>query len=465
MITLNQKDERKRHQIIHGSLWKTILILSLPLAIYETFNYLYSFIDLWLVTGMDTSFVTSVIFVDEIRLAVAAFGGSIAAAGSVVVARFYGSNELENAKKSAFQALILAIIVSFTIVILMVTFGEIILRFFGATETIIDQSLSYYNVQMITTALVAFNSVFIGLEKAKGNTKVILIVNIAVMLVKLGVSVVWVRYFNGGLLELSLSSLLAQLILSFVGIYVLMFYKHNSLRLSIRDIKIDKVLIKEIFLLAIPVFLGKFLFNMGKVIINGIALLYHEFVVAALGICGKIFGFFANVANVFHEAEMSIVSQNLGNKKLDRAIKTFYISLIYAASVSIIGLIVSHFIKEYMIQILGDFSTEEIFVILEIYKYEQYSLVFSALISVISGFFIGFKRTRIVFWINITRVVILRLPVLYIMYQITGGENFRDVGFVMFFSNSLTTLLCFFLVFKFIQEIKTFGYDQIPYKI
>src|SRR5690606_7540663 len=120
--------------------------------------------------------------------------------------------------------------------------------------------------------------------------------------------------------------------------------------------------------------------------------------------------------NVFHEAEMSIVSQNLGNKKLDRAIQTFYISLIYAASISIIGLIVSNFIKEYMIHILGNFSSEEFFVILEIYKYEQFSLVFSALISVVSGFFIGFKRTKIVFWINITRVVILRLPVLYIMY-------------------------------------------------
>ena len=81
MQTLNEQETLRRKRITTGNLWNTILILSVPLVIYEIFNYLYAFIDLWLISGINTNFVTSVIFIDELRLAVTAFGGSIAAAG------------------------------------------------------------------------------------------------------------------------------------------------------------------------------------------------------------------------------------------------------------------------------------------------------------------------------------------------------------------------------------------------
>ncbi|WP_025724464.1 MATE family efflux transporter [Acholeplasma granularum] len=463
MQLLNKQDEARRRQITTGNLWKTILILSIPLAIYETFNYLYAFIDLWLISGINTNFVTSVIFIDELRLAVTAFGGSIAAAGSVIVAKHFGSNDIDLAKRSAAQAILLAVIVSFGIVLVMVSFGTIILQFFGATPEIIDSGLSYYNIQMITTGLVAFNSVFIGIEKAKGNTKIILYANIIVMAIKLILSAVWVKVFGGGLFELSLSSMLAQLMLTFIGVYILLFYKKNSLKLNLSSFKIENSFMKEIFILAIPVFLGKFLFNMGKVFINGIALMYHYYVVAALGISGKIFGFFASVANVFHETEMAVISQNIGYRRLDRAIKSFYIAITYAAVVSVVGLIISWFIKDSMLNLLGNFDSEQRYVILEIYNYEQFSLVFSALISAISGLFIGFKKTKVVFWINIIRVVFLRLPVLWLMYTFLPGKNFRDVGFVMFFSNSLTTIIAGIIAIRFIYTLKTYGYQDLNY--
>lgn len=464
MQILNRQDASRRKRIVQGNLWRTILILSLPLAIYETFNYVYAFIDLWLISGINTNFVTSVIFIDELRLAVTAFGGSIAAAGSVIVARHFGSDDIDLAKKSAAQAILLAVMVSFGIIFLMISFGTVILQFFGATTDIIDSGLNYYNVQMITTGLVAFNAVYIGIEKAKGNTSVILYSNIAVMFIKLIMSFVWVRSFNGGLLELSLSSMFAQLGLSIIAIYMLVFNKRSSIRLSLKDFKIETSFMKEVFLLAIPVFLGKFLFNMGKVIINGIALMYHYYVVAALGICSKIFGFFAGIANVFHETEMSVISINIGSKRLDRAIKSFYIAITYAAIVSVVGLIISWFMRIPMLGILGNFDDEQRYVILEIYNYEQFSLVFSALISAISGMFIGFKKTKVVFWINIIRVVILRLPVLWLMYTFLPGNNFRDVGFVMFFSNSVTTLIAGIVVIRFIYTLKTYGYQELLYK-
>lgn len=461
--SLNVKESKRRDKILYGNLWKTILVLSIPLAIYEIFNYLYAFIDLWLVSGLDTSFVTSVIFIDEIRMAVTAFGGSIAAAGAVIVARHYGANELTLARKNAGQSLMLAVIIAFSIVGVMILFGEPILRFFGATNQIVESGLGYYNIQMVTTGLIAFNAVFIGIEKAKGNTRIILFTNLGVMIIKLLMSYIWVTSFGGGLLELSLSSMVAQGILSLIGIWIL-FRKKNSLKVSFKDLKLDFTFVKPILILAFPVFLGKFLFNMGKVFINGIALLYHAYVVAALGICARIFGFFAAIANVFHETEMAVISQNLGIKRIDRAFKSFYISITYAAVVSVFGLVVSYYALDFMISLIGAFDSEQITVIKVTYDFEQYSLVYSALISSMSGLFIGFKRTKIVFWINILRVIVLRLPVLWLMYTFLPDKDYWHVGFVMFFSNTATTIITTLFVILFIRNIKVYGEPSLQLK-
>ncbi|MBN3490744.1 hypothetical protein JV173_04365 [Acholeplasma equirhinis] len=448
---LSLKDEKKRNLILEGNLWKILISLSIPLAIYEAFNYLYAFIDLWLVSGLDTNFVTSVIFIDEIRMAITAFGGSIASAGSVIVARDYAANKLKEASKNAGQVMISVLSVSLIVIGVMIVFAEPILRGFGANDYIIQSGLNYYIIQMATTGLVAFNAVFIGLEKAKGNTKIILFANLGVMIVKLILSYIWVMFLNGGLFELAISSMIAQGLLMMIGIYITM-RKKNPISVSLNDFKPEFFLIKPILILAFPIFLGKFLFNMGKVFINGIALLYHNYVVAALGICSRIFGLFASVANVFHETEMTIISQNLGVNKPKRAIKTFYITILYALIVSTIGLIICYINLDWIIKLLGNFSDEQVEVIKTTYNFEQYSLVYSALISAMSGLFIGFKRTKVVFWINIIRVIILRLPVLFLMYTFIPERPYWHVGFVMFFSNTLTTIITIAMTIIFIRQ-------------
>lgn len=453
---LSVKENKRINQIVNGNLWKTVLILSLPLAIYEVFNYLYSFIDLWLVSGLDTNLVISVSFINEIRLAVTAFGGSLAAAGAVIVAKAYASNQIDVARKNAAQTFLLTMISSGIVILIMILFGEPILRFFGANNEIIENGLPYYQLQMITTFFVAINSIFIGMEKAKGNTKNVLYINLAVMLIKLAVSYFWVKSFSGGLKELAISTLISQILLMVIGLLIL-FNKKITLHIDVKELKLERKIIIPILVLALPIFLGKFLFNMGKVLINGIALQYHPYAVAALSICGQVFGLFSQTASVLHDSEMSIVSQNLGQEKTNRAIKTYMISLLYALIITLTGLVVCHFLLDNILSILGDFTQEQLVVIKTIYKFEQFSLIFSAVISVVSGLFIGFKKTKVVFWINIMRVIIFRLPILWLMFTFSKTKPYWHVGFVMLLSNSLTAILALIFAYLFIRSVKIYG--------
>jgi putative MATE family efflux protein len=454
--SLSLKEHKRRDYILNGNLWKVVLSLSAPLAIYGLFNYLYGFFDLIMVSHIGGNEVASVVFIDEIKSAIMAFGGGIAAAGTVIVARYYGSNQIEEARKNAGASLSLALIVSSSVVIIMLLFGKPMLRLLNAPEEIIDAGYGYFNVQMISTALVAVNSVFIGLEKAKGNTTRILVLNVFAMIIKLALSALFVYGLHKGASYVALSTLISQALLMGVALYI-MFHPSNSFQVKLKEIRLNPKLVMPILMLALPVFTGKFLFSMGKVLVNSMAALYGPLAVAAFGIAMKLGGGPGSISIIFEESETSIVSQNLGNKNLGRAMKTYVVSHFYALLIGGLALVlVNHYLDLFLP--LFTKSTDPLFrqMIIDIYFWEKFSTLTSASIAVITGLFIGFKFTKISLFINIVRLFVFRLPVLWVLQKV--GVGYVALGYVMFISNFLTMVVAFILLLFFYHKIKNYGY-------
>ena len=453
---LSPKENKRRNYILNGNLWKVVMTLSAPLALYGLFNYLYGFFDLIIVSSIGGNEVASVVFIDEIKQAIIAFGAGIATAGTVIVARHYGAGRINEARANANTAFVLAGLISGALVVLTLLFGELILRLLNAPEEIIQTGLSYFNVQMITTSLMALNAVFIGLEKAKGNTFFILILNIIAMMIKLILSLIFVFALGKGMQYVAIATLIAQALLLFVAI-IMMIQPKNTFQLSFQQIRLKKTYIMPIILLALPVFTGKFLFSMGKVLVNSTAAFYGTAAVAAFGIAMKIGGAPGSLAIVFEESEATIVSQNLGNGKLKRAMKTYLIAHVYAFTIGLIGLwIVSNTIESLLPLFTSNQDPHFKQMILDIYFWEKFSVLTSSSIAVITGLFIGFRFTKISFFINIIRLFVFRLPVLLILryYDV----SYIALGYTMFISNFLTMLVAFVLLGIFYHRIRLNGY-------
>ena len=134
-------------------------------------------------------------------------------------------------------------------------------------QEMIDLSIGYFYVQMISTALIAINTVFLGLEKSKGNTVFILVVNLIAMIIRVGLSAIFVLVLQRGMVFMAISTLIAQGFILIVGIFV-MLNKKNPFQLKLRQFKFSKECIIPILAVGLPIFGGRFLFNIGKVIVN-----------------------------------------------------------------------------------------------------------------------------------------------------------------------------------------------------
>lgn len=456
---LSKSEQKRRNFILNGPLWKVILSISAPLAIYGLFNYLYGFFDLLMVSHIGGNEVASVVFIDEIKNAVMAFGAGIAAGGAVIVARHYGAGDIEEARRNAGSSFLLAFSVASVISVIILIFGKVILKLLKAPEEMIDAGYGYFNVQIISTSLMAINAVFIGLEKAKGNTRFILWLNILTMIVKLILSAFFVFGLGKGAFHVGLATLIAQAMLMVVALFI-MFSPKNSFQIKVSELTFKKKYVLPILALSIPVFTGKFLFSFGKVIVNSMAALYGSLAVAAFGIAMKLGGGPGAISIIFEESETSIISQNLGNKKLKRALNTYYLSHLFALVVGGLGLMVVSNLVDKIIPIFTT-ETDPLFyeMILNIYYWEKFSVLTSASIAVITGLFIGFKFTKVAFILNVARLFIFRLPLLWLLQYL--GVGYIALGYVMFISNTLTMLTAFVMLIIFILKLKTYGYQDM----
>ena len=461
MKQLSTKENKRRHFILHGKLWQVIIQITIPLAVYGLFNYLYGFFDLLMVAHIGNNEVASVVFIDEIKNAITAFGAGIAAGGSVIVAKYYGAGEIHEAKKHANTSFVLALIVSLIAGSLMMIFSVPVLKIFNAPQEVIDTGLGYYQIQMLTTSIMAINSVYIGLEKAKGNTKLILLLNVGAMIIKLTISAVFVYGLSLDMMYVALATLIAQFMLMIVAL-VLMINKNNSFQLNVKFLSFSKKIIIPILLISLPVFAGKFMFSMGKVLINSMAAYYGPIAVAAFGVAMKLGGGPGSIAITFGESESSIVAQNLGNEKLKRAFHTYFWSQLFGIIVAIVGMIVVAFFVDDLIPIFTTNNNPEfIMMVKEIYQFEKWSAITSSSISIVLGLFVGFKLTKTTFTANIIRIFILRLPVLYVMQKM--GVDYRALGYVMFISNLGTWIFLVGLMLYFKFKLQKYGYMGLIY--
>ena len=62
-----QKQLKRRDAILNGNLWKTVLIVSLPILFYNICNYLYGIYDMMVVQSSNIGEAADIVVLDQIK--------------------------------------------------------------------------------------------------------------------------------------------------------------------------------------------------------------------------------------------------------------------------------------------------------------------------------------------------------------------------------------------------------------
>ena len=163
-------DLKRRDKILNGNLFSVILQICLPLFIYNLFDSLYSFVDTIMVSNISMEGVSSVAAISQIKAMFNAIGVGLASGGSILVARSFGAGDFDRGNKIIKVLSTLGIIVALSLCVICIPFSGPILLLCGLDENLLGISTGYFIVQIINCVIVLFNSIFIGVQKAKGDT-------------------------------------------------------------------------------------------------------------------------------------------------------------------------------------------------------------------------------------------------------------------------------------------------------
>lgn len=446
-----EKDLIRRERVLNGNLVQAIISICAPIFLYNLFNSFYSVIDAVVVARIDPTSVSAVAMLSQIQHLLSSLGSGVAAGGGIIVARIFGAGDMEKARFNSNQVISLSTVIVILLLAICLPLALPIMRLSGVPDELIAIGTGYFIVQILSLAFMFYNSVFMAMQKAKGNTKIMFWLNILAMVIKLGLSLLFIWVLDKkDIMWVAIATMVGQATM-FVILLLMMLERDNLLALKFSEFKLDLSMCKKIAAISFPIFLGKFIFSFGKVSINSMCKAYGPLVVGALGVSNNVNGLATNPINSFEEGTSTIISQNLGAGNEKRALKTFRYSFFMATGLGIIGYILIRFILQdeiiglYNQNELAEGAAEFLQLIKSIHKYDSLSILALAVNSAVLGVLYGYGKTKMTMILNISRVFVFRIPILWYLQTFHKEIGAEAAGLSMGISNiciAIASLAC-----------------------
>lgn len=462
-LNLSPKELERREKMLYGKQMNILFFIALPLVFYNSIGQVFQFIDTLIAADMSSEVVSTVSFVMQIEKMLQAVGSGLAIGGGILIGRSFGAGDMEKVRRLISSIFFLSIAIGVTILVLTVPLMYPILRLFNMPEEFLGRGVIYADLVVASIIFQFINTIYFAIQKSRGNTKVIMWGNLLVIFVKTANNIVTISFVKKGIIPaeygiyfLPLATMIAHLVLNVISISNLRSRK-NPFRISLRWCSFTKSFVSSLAGLSVPVFFEKFIFAAGKAIVNGLCGTFANTAVGALGVSDRICGFATNPINGVQEAESSLVSNNIGNKNIDRAISFFYRSLVLTLGYVLVIFIITGVFKE---QIIGIFAKNDAVFsaqIKQIYDLERYDNFLIAINVSVMGLLYGFGKTKVTMVLNIVRLFGYRIPPLLIFTQIEWIKNalgLKAIGIAMVLSNCLVGITAGIVALIFIKRHK-----------
>lgn len=446
------KDEAFRQRSLNGNMLSLVIYTGAPLAIYQGLSQLFKIFDTVTAAHISAESVSAVAYLSQLIALLSAISGGLSVSAGIQISSAFGEGKYDMVKKrvstvyltaAGFAVFMLCIILPLTIPFLKLA---------GTPDVLIKAGVSYFSIEIFTMAVSFINNIYIAVERSRGNTSRILWLNMLVLVSKLILTAIFVYIFNGGLYMIAIATLLSQSMLLIFAIYNSL-KKESTFSFDLKFISFRKNVVNDMYLLSIPVVAEKIFFSLGKTLINSMSTLYGALMVGALGVSNTLGGITTSPENGFQDGSSAIISQNFGAGKYKRVLSAFYNTAFVNTVMGFIICTVTLLGLDFLSNIFAGGDIHFAKMIREVYRYEAIGSLFLGINAAVMSLLYGLGKTKITMLLNISRVFVFRIPVLYFLQNFT---NFKDasIGIVMMVSNVSITVMSVIVICFVIRNYK-----------
>jgi len=434
----------KKNLILSGDIKKMILILSLPIMLNNLIQTIYNLTDIFFIGKLPGNKIASISFVWPIIFFMLSFGMGISMAGSGLISQYIGSNQENKAKKISGQLITFSLLFS----IIFGTVGSIfsfqILSFMGAKGELLIYANKYLHIMFLGMPTMFIMFAYNGIKNGEGDTFTPMLITLMSVVLNIFLDPIFMFTFKMGVSGAAIATVIARGIFGSFALLTL-FSDKNDLKLTLRDLKIDKALLTKLLQIGLPASIGQSTAALGFAVLNIFIVSFGEETLTAFTLGNRVSSLIMMPAMGIGSALAPIVGQNIGANQIERAKKSIKTSVLMSTAFLALGGLV---ILYYSSDVLKIFTSDK-----EIIKqgipYLQLitlSLPLMGYFQILNGIFQGSGHTKSSMFLMIGRLWFLRIPTIIILKHFTDLGYF-GVWYAMIFSN-LITVLTGYIIYK-----------------
>ncbi len=367
--------------LTEGNPFKLIILFALPIFFGNIFQQLYNIADTAVIGNVlgDVS-LAAMGAASPIYGLIIGFAGGVTNGFSIVIARFFGADDIEGVRKSAAMTIALTLILS-----VLLTAGGLLgldpfLKFLKTPDEIFPQTKTYLMIILGFGVITMLYNMLAGMMRAIGNSRAPLCFLVIATVVNIALDLLFVAGFGWGIAGAASATVIAQL----VSVFFSLFYvvrRCPEFALSKSHFKPKASLISDLLSTGISMGLMLAVVSIGSVALQGAVNSFGKEVIAAHTAARKIDEIFTLPIGTLSMAGSTFASQNFGAGKLDRVKQGIKTAILLAFIWSGISTLAAFTLGEFAVKALT--GTSDPIVIENAVNYIRFDIPFFFVLSIL----------------------------------------------------------------------------------
>lgn len=414
--------QQKPNKLTEGSILKSLISLALPVIFVNILQTAYQLTDTFWVGRLGTDAVAAVSISFPIIFFIISLGIGLGIAGTILVAQYAGMQDQETVNYTAAQTFLMVIIVSLFLGFLGYFLSPYMTALMTDDADVFGPADSYMKISFLGLVFMFTYMVFQSLLRGVGNVRTPMYVVLGTVLLNLVLDPLLIFGYGPipamGVTGAAISTVATQGVASVIGFALLAGGKYG-LKIKLSDFKPDYPLIYKMFKIGFPSSIEQSTRALGLTVMTLLVTTFGTLTVAAYGIGTRVLMFVIIPAMGLSMATSTLVGQNIGAGKIDRAEKIAILSTKTAfIALTIVGAIVFIFAPQIVATFIpGEFATIESGALF--LRIMALTFGFIGMQLTLNGVFVGSGNTIISMTLAIVSLWVLRFPLGYVLAKHT----------------------------------------------
>lgn len=428
-----------------GSVLKGILFFSLPYLLSYFLQTLYGMADLFIIGQFaDVSATTAVSIGSQVMHLLTVMIVGLAMGSTVSIGQAVGRNDKKSISENIGNTVGLFMIISLILTAVLLIFVNPVVSIMSTPPEAVSGTVDYLTICFIGIPFITAYNIISSIFRGMGDSKTPMYFIAVACIINIGLDYLFMGVFQMGPSGAALGTVLSQACSVLISLIIILKRK-NEMAVKKEDFKPNRIVMKKILNVGIPIALQDGFIQISFLIITIIANSRGLNDAAAVGIVEKIISFLFLVPSSMLSTVSALGAQNIGAGKQERARQTLRYATIITVCFGFIVAIVMQFFAEPVVALFTDGATsagaKTILLGEQYLRGYVWDCVFAGIHFSFSGYFCACGKSMLSFIHNILAILLVRVPGVYLT-SLLFPETLFPMGLATAAGSLLSAVIC-----------------------